>query len=116
MGRLGHARVIRAVPDDDTNARSRTESQSLRHRARNCSEWSDKLLRLASINAAIAPGLRRATLINPAGDKLIAAAHPSKRKGERPHYRALKIDNAQELIRALKAEEGSAFGERLFMV
>jgi integrase len=55
-------------------------------------------------------------LINPAGGKLIAAAHPSKRRGERPHYRAVKIDDAQEVFRALKAEEGSAFGAWLFMV
>ena len=68
------------------------------------------------LNAAIAQGLRTATLINPAGGKLIAAAHPSKRKGERPHYRAVKIDEAQEIFRALKAEEGSAFGAWQFMV
>ena len=68
------------------------------------------------LNAAIAQGLRTATLINPAGGKLIAAAHPSKRKGERPHYRAVKIDEAQEVFRALKAEEGSAFAAWLFMV
>src|SRR5208282_6661968 len=68
------------------------------------------------LNAAIAQGLRTATLINPAGGKLIAAAHPSKRRGERPHYRAVKIDDAQEVFRALKAEEGSAFGAWLFMV
>jgi integrase len=68
------------------------------------------------LNAAIAQGLRKATLINPAGSKLIAAAHPSKRKGEQPHYRAVKIDNAQEVFRALKAEEGSAFAAWLFMV
>jgi integrase len=55
-------------------------------------------------------------LINPAGGKLIVAAHPLKRKGERPHYRAVKIDDAQEVFRALKAEEGSAFGAWLFMV
>ena len=61
-------------------------------------------------------GLRTATLINPAGSNLIAAAHPSKRKGERRHYRAVKIDDAQEVFRALKAEEGSAFGAWLFMV
>jgi hypothetical protein len=46
------------------------------------------------LNAAIAQGLRTATLINPAGGKLIAAAHPSKRRGERPHYHAVKIDDA----------------------
>jgi integrase len=68
------------------------------------------------LNAAIAQGLRTATLINPAGGKLIAAAHPSKRRGERPHYRAVKIDDAQEVFRALRAEEGSAFGAWLFMV
>ena len=70
----------------------------------------------AVLNAAIAQGLRTATLINSAGGKLIAAAHPSKRRGERPHYRAVKIDDAQEVFRALKAEEGSAFGAWLFMV
>ena len=62
------------------------------------------------LNAAIAQGLRTATLLNPAGGKLIAAAHPSKRKGERPHYRAVRIDDAQDVFRALKAEEGSALG------
>jgi hypothetical protein len=54
----------------------------------------------AVLNAAIAQGLRTATLINSAGGKLIAAAHPSKRRGERPHYRAVKIDDAQELSSA----------------
>src|SRR5271170_3497044 len=68
------------------------------------------------LNAAIAQGLRTATLINPAGGKLIAAVHPSKRKGERPHYRAVKIDDAQEVFRALKAEEGTAFGAWLLMI
>jgi hypothetical protein len=65
------------------------------------------------LNAAIAQGLRTATSINPAGGKLIAAAHPSKRKGDWPHHRAVKIDDAQEVFRALKAEEGSAFGAPL---
>jgi integrase len=54
--------------------------------------------------------------VHPAAGKLIAAAHPSKRKGERPHYRAVKIDDAQEVFRALKAEEGSAFAAWLFTV
>jgi hypothetical protein len=35
--------------------------------------------------------------------------------GERPHCRAVKIDDAQEVFLALRAEEGSAFGG-LFMV
>jgi hypothetical protein len=39
---LGHVRVIRTASDDDTNARSRTESQSFLHRARDCNEWPDK--------------------------------------------------------------------------
>jgi hypothetical protein len=49
MGRLGHAL---AATDDDTNASFRTESQCFLHRARNCSEWPDKLLRVASITAS----------------------------------------------------------------
>ena len=77
--------------------------------------WVRSRIELA-LNAAIAQGLRTATLINPAGGKLIAAAHSSKRRGERPHYRAVKIDEAQEVFRALKAEEGSAFEAWLFMV
>ena len=48
------------------------------------------------LNAAIAQGLRTATLINSAGGKLIAAAYPSKRQKERPHYRAVRIDDALE--------------------
>jgi hypothetical protein len=45
-GRLGHTRIC-AAPDDDTNASFRTESQSLPQRARNGSEWPDKLIREA---------------------------------------------------------------------
>jgi hypothetical protein len=77
--------------------------------------WVRSRIELA-LNAAIAQGLRTATLINPAGCKLIAAAHSSKREGERPHYRAVKINEAQEVFRALKAEAGSPFGAWLFMV
>jgi integrase len=70
------------------------------------------------LNAAIAQGLRTATLINPAGAKLIAAARPSKRKGERPQYRAVKIDDAPEVFRALKAhaENSSVFAAWAFMI
>ena len=63
------------------------------------------------LNSAIAQGLRTATLINPAGGKLIAAAHPSKRKGERPHYRAVKIDEAQEVfLERLKLKKAARSG------
>src|ERR1700722_14585820 len=57
MRRLGHSRFC-AAPDDDTNASFRTKSQSFLHGARNCSEWPDKLLPVASITASA----RRSTL------------------------------------------------------
>jgi hypothetical protein len=48
---LGQSRFF-AAPDDDTNASFRTKSQSFLHGGRNCSEWPDKLLRVASITAS----------------------------------------------------------------
>jgi hypothetical protein len=51
MGRLGHSRFC-AAPDDDTNASFRTKSQCFLHRARNCSEWPNKLLRAARCESA----------------------------------------------------------------
>ena len=63
--------LFRTASDDYTNARSRTESQSLRHRARNYSEWSDKLLRVAPITASARRfALRFEPNPNPAIDRL----------------------------------------------
>ena len=51
------------------------------------------------INAAIA--LSGEALRNPADGKLIAAAHPMRRKGDRPHL-AVKLDRAPEVFRTLE--------------
>jgi hypothetical protein len=48
---LGHARFA-APSASNTNASFPTESQCFLHRARNCNEWPDKLLRVASITAS----------------------------------------------------------------
>ena len=53
------------------------------------------------INAAIA--LSGKARPNPADGKLIAAARPIKRKGERPHYRAVDLNDAPKVFQALKA-------------
>ena len=45
-------RASRAAPDDDTNASFPTKSQSLPRRARNCSEWPDKLIRMEQHHCA----------------------------------------------------------------
>src|ERR1700722_17639399 len=57
MGAVGSC-ALAAPSDDDTNASFRTKSQSFLHGARNCSEWPDKLLPVASITASA----RRSTL------------------------------------------------------
>jgi integrase len=66
------------------------------------------------INAAIA--LSGVALRNPADGKLIAAARPSRRKGERPHYRAVRLDRAPEVFRTLERQDGTAFAARRFMI
>ena len=66
------------------------------------------------INAAIA--LSGEALRNPADGKLIAAARPSRRKGERPHYRAVKLDRAPEIFRTLARQDGTAFAAWRFMI
>jgi integrase len=70
------------------------------------------------LNAARARGLRRRDSINPADQKLIAAVRPTKRKGERPHYRAVKIGDAPRVFQALKAGAStrSALAAWCFMV
>jgi integrase len=64
------------------------------------------------LNRAI--GLRGKVVGNPADAKL----HPSPRKGERPHYRAVDLNDAPKIFQALKAraEANSAFAAWRFMV
>jgi integrase len=70
------------------------------------------------LNAAIAKGQRDATRMNPADAKLIAAVHPSKRKGERKHYRAIPLDDAPEIFRKLQVLglSKTAIAAWLFMI
>jgi integrase len=70
------------------------------------------------INAAMAKGHCDAARRNPADGKLIAAARPSKRKGERPHFRAVDLNDAPAVFKALKAraETNSAFAAWCFMI
>jgi integrase len=69
------------------------------------------------INAAMAKGRCNAERRNPADAKLIAAARPSKRKRERPHYRAVDLNDAPKVFQALKAraETNTAFAAWCFM-
>ena len=61
------------------------------------------------LSAAIVTGERDRARGNPADAELIAAVLPSKRKGERPHFRRIeKIDDAPEAFRALcEARKGA---------
>ena len=70
------------------------------------------------INAAMAKGRCNAERRNPADAKLIAAARPSKRKGERPHYRAVDLNDAPKVFQMLKAraETHTAFAAWVFMI
>ena len=70
------------------------------------------------INAAMVKGHCDAARRNPADGKLIAAARPTKRKGERPHYRAVDLNDAPAVFQALKAraEANSAFAAWCFMI
>jgi integrase len=58
----------------------------------------------AILDFAIAHGHRDAVRGNPASAKLIATVHPSKRKGERAHYRAVDLDDAPAIFRELQAQ------------
>ena len=64
QGRRGGwvTRALRTASDDDTNASFRTKSQSFLRRARNCSEWSDKLLRVARRQNSTTASARRSAL------------------------------------------------------
>jgi integrase len=70
------------------------------------------------INSAMARGRCDSARRNPADGKLIAAARPSKRKGERPHYRAVDLNDAPKVFQELKAraETHSAFAAWCFMI
>ena len=64
------------------------------------------------INFATRRGLRAATRLNPADSKL----HPSRRKGERAHYRAVDLNDAPEIFQRLKAEDSTACNAWVFMI
>ena len=60
------------------------------------------------LSAAIVTGERDRARGNPADAELIAAVLPSKRKGERPHFRRIALDDAPEAFRALcEARKGA---------
>jgi integrase len=62
----------------------------------------------AVLDTAIATGRRDAARLNPAGARLIAKVHPSKRKGEHAHHRAVALDDAPAIFRELKRRGESA--------
>jgi integrase len=68
------------------------------------------------LNAAIA--LSGKAVRNPADGKLIAAAHPTERNGERPHFRAVDLDDAPKVYQELRArvESHSAFAAWCLMI
>jgi integrase len=68
------------------------------------------------LNRAIA--LSGKAMRNPADIKLISAVRPMKRKGERPHFRAVKLEDAPKVYQELraKAESHSAFAAWCFVV
>jgi integrase len=70
------------------------------------------------INAAMAKGRCDSARRNPADGKLISAARPTKRKGERAHYRAVDLNDAPAVFQALKAraETSTAFAAWVFMI
>jgi integrase len=70
------------------------------------------------LNAAGALGQRDLTRQNPADTKLISYAHPSRRKGEREHYRRRELGDAPATLRALKglAADSTALAAWVFMI
>jgi integrase len=69
------------------------------------------------LTAAMAKGRCDTARRNPADAKLIAATRPTRRSpGTRPHYRAVKVDGAPEVFRALACQDGSAFSSWVFMI
>jgi integrase len=70
------------------------------------------------LNAAGALGQRNLTRQNPADTKLISYAHPSRRKGERDHYRRRELDDAPATLQALKelAADSTALAAWVFMI
>jgi integrase len=72
----------------------------------------------AVLDAAVAKGQRDATRLNPAGANLISKVHPTRRKGERAHYRAIPLEDAPAVFRQLRsrAENDTAIAAWVFMV
>ena len=70
------------------------------------------------LNAAGALGQRDLARHNPADIKLIAYAHPSRRKGEREHYRRRELDDAPAVLRSLRpfAADSTAIAAWVFMI
>jgi integrase len=70
------------------------------------------------IDAARAKGLRQREFSNPADSRLISAIRPMKRKGARPHFRAVDLADAPKIFQELKAraETHGAIAAWCFMV
>ena len=70
------------------------------------------------LNAAAALGQRDLTRQNPADTKLISYVHPSRRKGEREHYRRRELSDAPVTLRALRepAADSTALAAWVFMI
>lgn len=70
------------------------------------------------LNAAGALGQRDLTRQNPADAQLISYAHPSRRKGEREHYRRRELDDAPAVLRSLRAlaADSTALAAWMFMI
>jgi integrase len=69
------------------------------------------------LTAAMAKGRCDTARRNPADAKLIAATRPTRRSpGARPHYRAVRVDGAPEVFRALACQDSSAFSAWVFMI
>jgi integrase len=70
------------------------------------------------LNAAGALGQRDLTRQNPADTKLISYVHPSRRKGERAHYRRRELSDAPAVLRSLRAlaENSTALSAWVFMI
>jgi hypothetical protein len=60
------------------------------------------------IDAARAKGLRQRELSNPADSRLISAIRPMKRKGARPHFRAVDLADAQKIFPRAQGPRGDA--------
>jgi integrase len=70
------------------------------------------------LNAAGALGRRDLTRQNPADTKLISYVHPSRRNGEREHYRRRELSDTHAVLRSLRAlaENSTALSAWVFMI